>query len=1167
MNYEQMMEARRQEILLLVQHLAALKWPRKPFIPGETPIPVTGKVFDGDDVSMLVDSALDFWLTTGRFAERFEKEFAAFMGARFCSLVNSGSSANLLALTALTDPSLKDRALKPGDEVITCACGFPTTLNPILQNRLVPVFLDVSIPTYNLDLTHLEEAVGPRTKAIMVAHTLGNPFDLDVVRDVAERKGLLVIEDCCDAVGSTWRGRQVGTFGDLATVSFYPAHHITSLDYNEYIFIANNDGAKWVKIGDFVEKYSHVGWECPAFDKNGALAWRPISGVVKHPCNEKLLKIKLQTGRIVTVSASHSLFAMQDGITTTIKASSIKPGDLILSPRVVPHRIAKRTVPFVTYVPGSWLPQETCLDLNQDLADLLGWYIAEGSLCKTPSGNHNITYTLAPDEGDIANRIVGLLMKVFGIKAKIYKNHGCHVIHCSSKALYEFLIKHSGRGSSGLRVPDFIWDAPREVQLAFLNAYANGDGHHRNQRGEHDCWECRTVSLELAHGIHSLAMLLGYSPRFTIVRKPGIKQFPRGYISKTLTAYSVAWGTSCRGIATSNGFRGDRKQKRQYGDLTQLRVVSVEEVDATTPFVYDLSIKGYENFMAGIGMIVHNTGEGGAVLTSNPYLRKIVESFRDWGRDCWCAPGHDNTCGKRFERQMGSLPFGFDHKYCVPSSCVIETKDGAITAGALAKEFISATFLFGQLQWAWAAIHPSGKKDVWSIRLANGMRLRYGFDHPVLTPSGYVRAKDLMRGDVVAVAGKLPDRPEMVIPDALLSLVGMVIADGVWAPRPHYTHFPIQWYKSDQECRDLFTQCLNDLSIPFSVNSVGYISPLKGILQKKMTDLGLLPLKAAEKRVPTALTGLSSRQSKVLLRALWSGDGCVEIGVNNNVRIVYTSRSLGLVHDIQRLLFQCGILSTITSSSVLYEGERRPYHTISVVGRDSKRVMLDLLESAPRLGGRVATLRTHLESKKERCKGIKNPSLEGDIWWVGITSVTYDGNEDVFDVSVENHEHNFVADGVVTHNTYSRIGYNLKATDMQAAVGCAQLAKLPGFIEKRKANYKFLRHALEPLQDALILPEATLWSEPSWFGFPITLKIDDRPKIIKALEAAKIATRLLFGGNLLHQPAYQDIPHRVVGTLEGADRVMRDTFWVGVYPGLAFPMLAHIANVLLGALS
>ena len=175
----------------------------------------------------LVDSALDFWLTTGRFAAQFEREFARFIGVRAASLVNSGSSANLVALAALTSPKLGKRALKPGDEVITVAAGFPTTVNPIIQCGLVPVFVDVEIPTYNVDVARLEQALSPRTRAVVLAHTLGNPFDLDAVMEFVRRHELWLIEDCCDAVGSEYRGRKVGTFGDLATTSFYPAHHIT----------------------------------------------------------------------------------------------------------------------------------------------------------------------------------------------------------------------------------------------------------------------------------------------------------------------------------------------------------------------------------------------------------------------------------------------------------------------------------------------------------------------------------------------------------------------------------------------------------------------------------------------------------------------------------------------------------------------------------------------------------------------------------------------------------------------------------------------------------------------------------------------------------------------------------------------------------------------------
>ena len=217
----------REAILELVRRYSRAKWPPRTFRAGNDAVPVSGKVFDEDDLVNLVDSSLDFWLTTGRFAERFERDFAAACGVRHALLTNSGSSANLLALSALTSPRLGKRRLKPGDEVITVAAGFPTTVNPILQNGLVPVFLDISLPTYNVAVEQLPAAVSDRTKAVILAHTLGNPFDLDAVMQVVKEADLWLIEDMCDAVGGEYRGRQLGTFGHLATTSFYPAHHIT----------------------------------------------------------------------------------------------------------------------------------------------------------------------------------------------------------------------------------------------------------------------------------------------------------------------------------------------------------------------------------------------------------------------------------------------------------------------------------------------------------------------------------------------------------------------------------------------------------------------------------------------------------------------------------------------------------------------------------------------------------------------------------------------------------------------------------------------------------------------------------------------------------------------------------------------------------------------------
>ncbi len=220
-------EELRQQILALVHEFHAEQFPGKTFLPGRSAVPVSGKVIDADDIGAVVESALDAWFTTGRWAKEFERKLARFIGVRSASLVNSGSSANLVAFSALTSPKLGDRQIKPGDEVITVGAGFPTTVNPILQNRCVPVFVDVALPSYEIDVTKLEAARSEKTKAVMIAHTLGNVFDVDAVVAFCKKYHLWLVEDTCDALGSTWKGQKVGTFGDIATVSFYPAHHIT----------------------------------------------------------------------------------------------------------------------------------------------------------------------------------------------------------------------------------------------------------------------------------------------------------------------------------------------------------------------------------------------------------------------------------------------------------------------------------------------------------------------------------------------------------------------------------------------------------------------------------------------------------------------------------------------------------------------------------------------------------------------------------------------------------------------------------------------------------------------------------------------------------------------------------------------------------------------------
>jgi CDP-6-deoxy-D-xylo-4-hexulose-3-dehydrase len=223
----QTLDGLRQQIATLVQQYADIAYAPKPFVPGVSPVPVSGKVIGARELQLMVDASLDGWLTTGRFNALFEERLAQYLGVKHLITVNSGSSANLVAFSTLTSPRLGARAIQPSDEVIGVAAGFPTTVNPILQFGAVPVFVDVDLATHNIDPSLIEAAITPKTKAIMLAHALGNPFNLDVVTALCKKHNLWLVEDCCDALGATYHGQMVGTFGDIATLSFYPAHHIT----------------------------------------------------------------------------------------------------------------------------------------------------------------------------------------------------------------------------------------------------------------------------------------------------------------------------------------------------------------------------------------------------------------------------------------------------------------------------------------------------------------------------------------------------------------------------------------------------------------------------------------------------------------------------------------------------------------------------------------------------------------------------------------------------------------------------------------------------------------------------------------------------------------------------------------------------------------------------
>lgn len=285
-NFQPELESLRREIAKMVQEYAKIAYEPKPFVPGQTPVPVSGKVIGAKEIQFMVEASLDGWLTTGRFNAMFEDRMAKFLGVKHVLTVNSGSSANLVAFSALTSPKLGNRAIKPGDEVIGVAAGFPTTVNPILQFGAVPVFVDVELATHNIDTSLIEAAITPKTKAIMLAHSLGNPFNVEVIIALCKKYNLWLVEDCCDALGATFGGQMVGTFGDIATLSFYPAHHIT-MGEGGAVFTNNTE------LKEIAESFRDWGRDCycpPGKD---------------NTCNKRFCWTKEQLGGDLPVGYDH----------------------------------------------------------------------------------------------------------------------------------------------------------------------------------------------------------------------------------------------------------------------------------------------------------------------------------------------------------------------------------------------------------------------------------------------------------------------------------------------------------------------------------------------------------------------------------------------------------------------------------------------------------------------------------------------------------------------------------------------------------------------------------------------------------------------------------------------------------------------------------------------
>ena len=804
-------DALRAQIADLVVQFHDEAYGAKEFIPGVSPVPVSGRVFDAADIQTLVESSLDFWLTTGRFANQFEREFARFCGVRKALLVNSGSSADLVALTTLTSPKLGEKRLKPGDEVITVAAGFPTTVNPIIQNGLIPVFLDVTIPDYNLNIDQLEEALSPKTRALMFAHTLGNPGNMTAISEFVKKHDLYLVEDCCDAIGGTYNGQKVGTFGDIATASFYPAHHIT-MGEGGAVFMNN------VKLKVIAESFRDWGRDCfpagtPVNVAEGVKAieevqvgdavwthagnYRRVTEQLGRSYSGTMCTVKARLRPELTATGKHPFWIERDGLRQWVQARDLKLGDLLLE--AVPLQDTQAET-FRWGYETAYAMREECLTPEPDLMRLIGYWLAEGITIKALKGKsgyaenkyfgYRVEFTFHEKEQNYADDVIALMQRFFGIRScqrRVRDSHGVNLAFKTRKG-YEFFRQFFGASSHEKHLPNGMVNWPSTLTSELVRGYWRGDGSDSFQ-GFFLHSTSATLLEQMRRILLKAGILCSSWKRLAAKHHPSIVNGATVTSRVSLNALSI-YGHNAEKFAALVSERYFARSHRHYayfsddGNYACYPVIRNTHSEVKDYLVYNVEVEEDHSYHAG-GIAVHN---------------------------CWCEPGKDNTCGKRYEWQLGDLPCGYDHKY-----------------------------------------------------------------------------------------------------------------------------------------------------------------------------------------------------------------------------------------------------------------------------------------------------------------------------------------------------------------TYSHIGYNLKVTDMQAAVGVSQLKKLPEFIAARRRNFAYLHAGLQDLQEYFILPEATPNSEPSWFGFPIAVREDapfTRDQVVKYLDSKKIGTRLLFAGNLLKQPAYAGIAHRKIGDLKNTDFVMNNVFWVGVYPGLTDAHKDYMLSVL-----
>lgn len=630
---------------------------------GKTYIPAAKAYYDEQELVSLVSASLDMRWVDGEITRNFEKEMARFMGVRFAIMVNSGSSANLLALSALMSPLFMSNQLKPGDEVITVAAGFPTTVNPILQNGLVPVFVDVNVGTYNTTPFYVEEAITDKTRAIFIAHTLGNPYEVDEIKQLAKMHNLWLIEDICDALGAEYDGQKVGTFGNVSTTSFYPAH-LMAVGEGGMVFTDSPMIAKavrsfrdWgrecfpagtlvnvmgeqvpiekVKVGDFV--LSHLGEYCSVRET----LTRGYSG--------NLYTIKPWNGKEISCTENHPFWVKRNGEYGWVLAKDLNDKDILLES--LPAKLENKDAVLNFTYSTEYEEVKESLEVTPELMKLIGYWLAEGSVASGLKGKsgysenkykfYRVDFAFNISEVEYIEEVKSLMLSTFGVSTSVRKSHGNGVsLQCKSRKAYEFFTQFFGRGASNKRIPEMLTRLPNDLLIPLICGYWNGDGS-----GSKIGYSFCSTSPSLLNQIRRILARLEITSSYSEI--PPEKKHASVLNGKKIKAVHTQYWINIYGVSAqrfSQLFEQDlykldgNKTSHSYvdGEYICYPIAKISKKKVRNLPVYNLEVHEHESYHAN-NLAVHN---------------------------CWCSPGKDNTCGKRFSQTgQGDLPHGFDHKY------------------------------------------------------------------------------------------------------------------------------------------------------------------------------------------------------------------------------------------------------------------------------------------------------------------------------------------------------------------------------------------------------------------------------------------------------------------------------------------------------------------------